>query len=94
MLGISRRRFREGCVRKVFTPPADLQGRVGAVRCKQGNADVCPIVMYQAQDASSKSANGQLVVKAIIEWVHAKFLSQLPRMCLLVLLTDDPSGFI
>ena len=77
--------FQERNISKIFTPPEEFQGRVGAVRLRHGDADFCVITAYipvEPHKQAEKEYNARLW-----RWI-GHMLDQLPSRCLPVLLLD------
>ena len=85
LLAIRRKLFTPRNVVRVFLPPKAYQGRVGAVRLKRGDIDICPITVYipvEPHTQHAKSYNERLWT-----WI-SDFISKLPGRCIPLLLMD------
>ena len=73
------------CVRRVFSPPACLQGRAGAVRWRRGPIDVCVANVYApTEPRANKKGEGWA---ALLRWLD-QLLAGLPARCTLIVAGD------
>lgn len=85
VLAVRSKLFRDRNVSKIYTPPVEYQGRVGAVRFRRGDADFCVVVAYIPVEPHTQ-AQKQYNIN-IWQWIQ-HLLDQLPSRCLPVLLLD------
>jgi len=84
-LAFRGKHFNDRNVSRVYIPPTQYQGRVGAVRFRRGDADFCIIVAYilvEPHTQAQKQYNAQLW-----QWIQ-HLLDQLPSRGLPILLLD------
>ena len=84
-LAVRGKLFNDRNVSRVYIPPTQYQGRVGAVRFRRGDADFCITVAYipvEPHTQAQKQYNAQLW-----QWIQ-HLLDQLPSRCLPILLLD------
>ena len=90
MLALDARRFGPRSVRKVFSPPLELQGRAGGLRLRAPGVDLSPAVLYFPPEPRAQVQRAGSV--ALCRWLDA-FISQVPRRSTPVLLMDANAKF-
>eukprot|EP00929_Paragymnodinium_shiwhaense_P107448 TRINITY_DN7354_c0_g1_i2.p2 TRINITY_DN7354_c0_g1~~TRINITY_DN7354_c0_g1_i2.p2 ORF type:complete len:1276 (+),score=12.13 TRINITY_DN7354_c0_g1_i2:152-3979(+) len=85
LTAIHCRRFRAQHVRRIWTPPTALAGRVGAVRLKAGTADICVVNLYMCVEPTTEDMRE--TSRKTWSFVH-DIVNSLPRRCLPVLCSD------
>ena len=85
IVAIHRAAFSVRNVVKVFVPPGEFSGRIGAVRVKRRDADFCVISAYIPVEP--RTAAEQRKVVRIWKYVHW-LIEQLPSRCVPILLCD------
>lgn len=77
VLAVRSKLFRDRNVSKIYTPPVEYQGRVGAVRFRRGDADFCVVVAYIPVEPHTQ-AQKQYNIN-IWQWIQ-HLLDQLPSI--------------
>jgi endonuclease/exonuclease/phosphatase family metal-dependent hydrolase len=85
MLALRLGVFTKSAFKQEFHPPPNLQGRAGAIRLRQAELDICPIVVYFPTNPSAR--NQRIHTEALCTWITT-LLSSLPERCMPLLLGD------
>ena len=84
-LAVSTRLFEPRNIVQVYEPHADYMGRMGAVRLRRGDCDVCVIVIYMWPEPNNVS--GQRKCSRL--WAYLRgFIERLPSRCVPILCGD------
>eukprot|EP00959_Pyramimonas_sp_CCMP1952_P468822 9493867-Pyramimonas_sp.AAC.1 len=69
--------FPQRCIRRIFCPPVELEGRCGAVRLKSGSLDVLFVTMYFPVYSSMRAGRDEQKrkVNKMLAWLRNLLLS-------------------